>query len=243
MEQRNENHKMVRPRRACSACSLRGICLPAGLAEEDLRKLEDLVETTGPLRSGDVLIRQGAPLRAMYAVRAGFLKSYAETETGDERVVGFHAPGELLGFDAIAGKRYQAYTAALGSALICRLPYARLTALSRAIPELQRQLLRLMSRDLTLSYANTANVDVEARMARFLISFGERVARCGHSSTRFILPMTRRDLAGYLRLAPESVSRVLRRFERRELIVLSRREVRLKNLRALESLARDRYPR
>ena len=74
-------------------------------------------------------------------------------------------------------------------------------------------------------------------MAAFLIGLSRRLAARGFSANRFQLTMARTDIANYLRLAPETVSRVLRRFQAEQLLAVERREVELLDATALEALA------
>lgn len=223
-------------RKACSVCSLRELCLPVGLAGQAIERLEGLVETLGPLHMGDRLFDKGEPFQALYAVRSGYLKTYAYNEDGEEQVFGFHLPGELVGLDAIYPDVHQCTAVALDTAMVCRLPFNDLSSICHAVPELQRQLLRLMSRDLAAAHSLSESHTVEADVAAFLLGFGERLARLGFSPRRFILPMTRQDIANYLRLAPETVTRVITRFGQRRWIAVDRREVEILDAGALEAL-------
>lgn len=223
-------------KKACSECSLQDLCLPVGIGERDMRSLEDLVETVGPLHRDDHLFRQNDAFTAIYAVRAGCIKSYMDTETGEEQVLGFHLPGELVGLDAIYPGRHQCSAVALDTAMVCRLPFARLANLAGAVASLQRQLLRIMSRDLGTSHTLSGDYSVEERLAAFLLGFADRLGSRGFSSLHFILPMSRQDIASYLRLATETVSRIFTRFEGRGLIRVDRREVWLEDRGALEAL-------
>lgn len=223
-------------RRVCSACSLQALCLPMDLGGRALREFDTVVECVGPLHKGEHLFRQGDPFRAIYAVRSGYLKTYADTENGEEQVLGFYMGGELLGLDSIAAGRKQCYAQVLDTALVCRLPFDDLSGVCRAVPDVQRQLLRLMSRELVTTQALSGNRAVDSRMAGFLVGWGERLARRGLSRRHFVLPMTRQDIGSYLRLATETVSRSLTRFEQQGWIETSARNVRLKDAAALEAL-------
>ena len=77
----------------------------------------------------------------------------------------------------------------------------------------------------------------DQRLAAFLIGISRRLAARGFSATRFQLTMPRTDIANYLRLAPETVSRVLRRFQEDRLLQVDRRELELLDHDALETLA------
>jgi len=186
-----------------------------------------MVESLGPLHSGDHLFHQGESFQSLYAVRSGCIKSYVDTESGDEQVLGFHLPGELVGMDAIHRNTHQCSALTLDTAMVCRLPFDQLSEMTRRIPNLQKQLFRLMSRDLETSYSLSAHHSVDERLAAFLLGFGDRMRARGFSQTHFVLPMSRQDIASYLRLAPETVSRALSRFATDSLIEISRRDIKI----------------
>lgn len=223
-------------RKACSSCSLQDLCLPLGLSAQGLVELEQVVESLGPLHKGDHLFRQGDVFRSIYVVRSGYFKTYSETEGGQEYVLGFYMSGELLGLGSINAGRKQCSAEALDTAMVCRLPFEGLSRICCAVPELQAQLLRLMSRELFKAEALSSGHSVDSRMAAFLLDWGERLARRGFSRHHFTLPMSRQDIGNHLRLAPETVSRCLAEFVRRRWVEIQRREVKLTDGPALAAL-------
>jgi CRP/FNR family transcriptional regulator len=70
------------------------------------------------------------------------------------------------------------------------------------------------------------------------MSLSTRFSRRGYSDREFILSMSRRDIASYLRLATETVSRVLARFQQRGLIKVDRKQVRITDPKGLDEVAR-----
>jgi CRP/FNR family transcriptional regulator len=216
-------------RRTCGTCSLAELCLPMGLPHDDMRRLETLITPRGPIGEGEHLFRIGNPLRALFAVRGGFFKTYVIEATGREQVLGFHLPGELIGLDAIWPEKHQCNAVALSTASVCELPYGAITDLSQQVPGLQQSMLRLLSKELALSHSLAADFTAEERVAGFLVSLSSRLKVRGHSETQLTLAMSRRDLANYLRLATETVSRVFSRFEQDGLIAVDRREVTLRD--------------
>lgn len=226
-------------KRACSECSLHDLCLPDGLDEGGMRRLEQLVETIGPLHRGDHLFRRNDSFVYLYAVRVGYVKSYIDNEAGEEQVLGFQLPGELVGLDAIYPGRYRCSAVVLDTTKVCRIPFTRLANLAGEVDSLRRQLLRIVSRELGTSHALSGDHSVEERLAAFLLGFGDRQGRYGFSNRHFVLPMTREDIGSYLRLATETVSRALTRFEERGLIRVHRREIWLEDRDALEALCPD----
>ena len=108
--------------------------------------------------------------------------------------------------------------------MLCRFSFPTMAALATRMPGLQQQLFRLLSQDIGKAALLAGNYTADERMAAFLISLSRRYAARGFSANRFRLTMTRTDIANYLRLASESVSRVFRRFQDDGLIRVDRRE-------------------
>ncbi len=225
---------------ACRSCTLHELCLPLGIEGEELERLDRIIRRRRPLRRGDYLFRRGDAFRALYAVRSGAVKTYTLDEAGREQVTGFHLPGELVGLDAIGEGRHPLAARALERTSVCEIPFERLEPLTVEIPGLRRQLLRLMSRELVEDEAHLALLgqrDAEGRLAAFLLSLSQRYARRGFSAEEFRLPMSRTDLASYLGLAVETVSRLFTRFQGEGLLEVERKQVRLRDPEGLRALA------
>jgi len=227
-----------RSQAACSNCSLAKLCLPSGLERCDLERMDGLVTRSAPVHEGEHLFRVGDPFKAIYAVRAGSYKSYTVDSEGREHVLGFHLPGELLGLDAIYPDHHVCNAVALDTATVCMLPYGQLTELAGEIGGLRTQLFRLMSKDIADTAALAGDFTAEERIAAFLVGLSRRFQQRGFSCKEFNLTMSRRDIANYLRLAPETVSRVFARFEKEDLIAVERRSIRLHDFSKLYELAR-----
>lgn len=101
------------------------------------------------------------------------------------------------------------------------------------------QLFRLLSQDIKKAALLAGDFSADERMAAFLLGFSRHYAARGYSAHRFTLAMSRTDIANYLRLAAETVSRVMRRFQQDGLIRVNRRDVELLDLERLEALAQS----
>jgi len=222
---------------SCSTCSLAKLCLPTGLNQKELERMDSLVVRSAPLQEGEHLFRVGDPFKALYAVRAGSFKTYCVDDEGREHVLGFHFTGELMGLEAIYPERHVCNAVALDTAAVCVLPYAELNALAGEIEGLRSQFIKLLSKDLSGAVALAGDFTAEERLAAFLVGLSCRFQHRGFSAREFNLTMSRRDIANYLRLAPETVTRVLTRFEKDDLIAVERRTVRLLDLLKLHELA------
>lgn len=206
-----------------------------GLSNDDLHRLEGIVHVRGPLERGAHLFREGDSFQAIYAVRDGALKTYSIDTEGREHVLGFHLPGELLGLDAIYPRVNRCSSVALSNSSVCVLPFARLAHLAQSVPGLQTQILRLMSKDISVTSSRATDHTAEEKLAGFLVSLAIRA----EADTELKLMMPRRDIASYLRLATETVSRLLARFQQKGLIEVHRKRVRLLDVEALRDLGGD----
>lgn len=221
----------------CSTCAFSQACLSEGMDKRALNDLHVLVEHVGPLHAGDHVFREGDRFEAIAAVRAGTVKTYVIDPDGREHVLGFHLPGEVIGLSAIDGEHYPCNAIALDTVMLCRFSFPKMAVLAAKLPGLQRHLFRLLSRDIGRAALLAGDWSADRRMAAFLIAFSQRLAARGFSPNRFQLTMARTDIANYLRLAPETVSRVLRRFQQDGFLVVDRREVELVGREQLEELA------
>lgn len=225
--------------RFCTTCAFSAACLERGYDKSHLRELHVLVQHVGPFEEGEHIFREGDPFTAIAAVRGGTVKTYVTDSEGREQVLGFFLPGEIIGLNAISQSKYPCNAVALDSVLLCRFSFPSIAALATRMPGLQEQLFRLLSLDIGKASLLAGNFTADERMAAFLVSISRRYVARGFSATRFRLTMSRTDIANYLRLAVETVSRVFRRFQDDGYITVERREIELLKPKAIEELARD----
>lgn len=221
----------------CSTCAFSAACLEQGYDKGRLAELHVLVEHVGPFAEGAHVFREGEPFDAIAAVRAGTVKTYVNDSEGREQVQGFFLPGEVIGLNAISQQRYPCNAVALDPVMLCRFSFPGIASLAARMPGVQRHLFKLLSQDIGKAALLAGNYTADERMAAFLVSMSRRFAARGFSPTRFRLTMTRTDIANYLRLASESVSRGFRRLQDAGLVSVDRREIELNQLSKLESLA------
>ena len=224
---------------ACKNCSLFELCLPVDLGEPDLALLDRIIKRRHVLRRGELLFRPGDPFVFVYAVKSGSIKTYTPIRDGTEQVTGFHLPGELLGLDGINTETHQCGAVALETSSVCELPLNRLEELGSVITNVQRQMLRIMSKqilhDQTLQVL-LCKSSADERLAALLLSLSKRYKRRGFSAAEFDLSMSRQDIASYFGLADETVSRLFSRFQEQGLIEVTRKHVRLRDLPRLASM-------
>jgi len=227
----------------CSGCNLREFCLPAGLNEADLRRLESVVYTRRRIKRGEALFDAGDEFQSVYSIRSGFFKTTTIDNEGREQVTGFNMPGELLGMDGIGSGAYHANAVALEDSEVCVLPFSLVESLGREMPVLQRHLFSVLSREIVRDHGVMmllGSMRAEERLATFLLNLSRRFQRRGYSPTDFHLRMTREEIGNYLGLKLETVSRLFSRFQSEGLIEVEQKHVRIVNVDGVEALLRGK---
>ena len=224
---------------ACSSCSLRELCLPVGLSDEDMVKLDNLVFVRRPVKRGDYLFRAGDKFDSLYAARTGFFKTKLLMEDGREQVTGFHMAGELMGLDGIGTERHTCDAVALEDSDVCVIPFERLEGLSREMEALQHHFHKVMSREIVREHGVMmllGSMRAEERLAAFLLNLSQRLSMRGYSPNEFNLRMTREEIGSYLGLKLETVSRVFSKFQEEGLIAVQQKHVRILDTASLREI-------
>ena len=234
----------ARPHVKCLACSLSRLCLPASLSTEEVDKPERIVRRNRPLKKGEYLFKADEPMDHVYALRSGAIKSFLLDAGGNERVTGFVLPGEMLGLDAIGAWHYRSYALALEVSLVCSIRLDQLVDLSGQIPGLRYQLLHMLSLGIQSKdeHLRCCHGRAEQRLSIFLLGMSERYHERGLRADVFNLPMSRGDIANYLDLTLETVSRLFSRFTQAGFVKCVGREVKLVDLQGLLNLSRLEEP-
>ena len=231
---------LIQLRRGCTYCSVRQLCLPGGIGNDEMLRLDQIVQRRRPIARGERLFRLGDPLAAVYVTRDGAFKSVSISEDGEEQVLGFHLPGELIGLDALGSGEHRCEDVALTAGNVCEIPYDQLSTVAAQIPSLQQQLLRVIGQSVGRDHDHLGILvrrQANERIALFLHSLGERYRNVGQSDRQFQLPMSREDIARFLGLALETVSRGFSRLQDDGVIAVTGRRVEILNVAELLRLA------
>jgi CRP/FNR family transcriptional regulator, anaerobic regulatory protein len=223
----------------CSTCSMRHLCMPRGLGNETLPRLESVICVARPVLRGEALYRSGDPFNDLFAVRSGAMKTVITQRDGRQQVTGLRIAGDPLGLDGLGGDTHTCSAIALEDSSVCIVPYAPLLELCREIDTMQSRLMRLTGehiRRIETQMMVNASMSADERVARFLLDLSERNAQRGYSAMEFSLRMTREELGSYLGVTLETVSRSLSRFQLRSLIDLRGKTVRLKSADGLRDV-------
>ena len=217
-------------RNICQQCGIYKLCLPMGLNVGDMDRLDHIIKRLRPLEKGEHLYRGGDEFHSLFALRSGSLKSYFVNEDGEEHVIGFKMPGDLVGLSGINGSHYANSVTALETSSVCEIPFDRLEELSSQIPGLQHHLLEIMSKEIQEGHEKVAmcsKMPADARLASVLLTLSHRFQERGYSASEFYLSMSRSDIANMLGLAVETVSRLFTQFQEQGILQVDRKHITL----------------
>jgi CRP/FNR family transcriptional regulator len=221
----------------CSSCHLRELCLPAGMEDSELDRLDSLKFTLRKVRTGQTLYQDGDVFRHIYAVRTGTLKSSLVLADGREQVSGFHIAGEVVGLDGLALGLHATATMALEDTEVCVVPFAQLSEPAAGAGGMQRMIGRMMSREILrdqILMLLLGSLNAEERLAAFLLNLSERYAARGYSALEFYLRMSRAEIGSYLGIKLETVSRTFSAFQQQRLLEVHWRRIRITDLGGLK---------
>lgn len=227
-------------RQSCADSALNPLCLPASIGGSDLLRLDQVVKQRMPLERGEILFRENVVHPALFVVRSGSLKTYATLPEGDVQILGFHIAGELVGLEGLSGNGHRCSAEALERSSLCEIPFDLLTDVAAKVPGLQQQLFRVMSREFARELEHPVMMgrkQAMSRLAIFLRSLSDRLRGIGHDPRVLHLSMSRQELANYLGLAIETVSRLFSRMQAMQVLDVDRRSVRIVDPPALAALA------
>jgi len=225
---------------SCESCSLRSGCLPHSLRDADLATFSALARLKRKIHRPAQLFSAGDPLNSLYVVRSGTFKTVTISHEGRPKITGFYLPGDLMGLEGIGDNVHAFDAIALEDSEVCVLPIAQLEAMASAIPDLLKEFVRLLSIEITRDHRLTTLLgcmDAEQRVARFLLSLAERYHRLGYASNALLLHMTRDDIASYLGLSSETVSRIISRLRRKGVLTVDQRHIGFADAGRLEKAA------
>ena len=184
----------------------------------------------------DNLLCAGDFFEGVYILRSGSAKSYVASRDGEEHITKFHYPGDILGIDGFNGKMHTQTTCFLETSSVCLIKESEINSLMQTNSDFREGLLQSMSHTLACDGAMMmclSTCSSEQKVARFLLDLSIGFSERGLSGSEFMLSMTRTDIANYLGMAIETVSRVFASFQQRKIIVVQLRYLSILDLAAL----------
>ena len=205
----------------CFGCEVRSLAMCRVLECDDLATMRRLGWNLN-LRSGQPLFHEGDPATRVFTLTRGALKLYKLLPDGRRQVTGFMFPGDFLG---ISVDDEHAFTAeAMTDSQLCWFPRNRFGEFVDSHSELEHELYRIAAHELAAAQAQMVLLGRKTaveRLASFFLGLLQRAEKTNGQQSRMIeLPMSRLDIADYLGLTKETVSRVLALLKSKRIIRL-----------------------
>jgi CRP/FNR family transcriptional regulator len=221
----------------CTDCAVRQFSVCAALDKAELRELEHLARHIH-FASGETVFAQEQLTTSFYNLLEGVMRLYKLLPDGRRQIVGFALPGDFLGLGASARHNFSAD--AIGSVVICRFSKTSFAHFIEDKPHLLRRINEFAVRELSQAQDHMVLLgrrSAEEKVATFLIGWRDRLAELSPPGRTVPLPMSRQDIADYLGLTIETVSRTLTKLERDGVIAIMPGSVRLLDPARAEALA------
>lgn len=231
--------------RACDECSLRARCLPDHLGDELARAVAGVIRAHPPVPRGTALFRQGEPMTAFFLLRSGSAKSTVSEADGLEAVMSLLLPTDIIGAGSMDQTVYHSSVVTLERSAFCEIRAADLQRLFQRDPEVQKAFLGKVSERIAAerhARVRLGHASADERVADFVLELSHRMSLLGRRPDELFLTLSRQDIASYLGLASETVSRALTRFADAGWLEVSGKRVQVLRRDALEAVAHGATP-
>jgi CRP/FNR family transcriptional regulator, anaerobic regulatory protein len=215
-------------------CAVRSLSVCAALDRAELRELDQLGRHVHFAPRETVFAQEELTI-FFYNLREGVMRLYKLLPDGRRQIVGFAMPGDFLGMSTSARHSFSAD--AVGPVAVCRFSRTSFARFLADKPHLLRRINELVVRELSQAQDHMVLLgrrSAEEKIASFLIGWRDRLARRGDAAP---LPMGRQDIADFLGLTIETVSRTFTKLERDGVIDIVPGGVGLADLERVEALA------
>jgi CRP/FNR family transcriptional regulator, anaerobic regulatory protein len=222
----------------CDHCAVKQFSICAKLNSDEQKRLTAIMNTV-EVDASRAIFDETGPADYVYNVTVGAVKIYKLLPDGRRQVTGFLFPGDFLG---LTHNKTYAYSAeALIPTKLCRFARPKLEALLDEVPKLEQRLLGMASHELAAAQDQMVLLgrkSARERVVSFLLLLSNEAMRRGQPGNPVVLPMNRHDIADYLGLTIETVSRTLTQLKTQRLIeLLDEKRVRLANPETLRAIA------
>ncbi|WP_070987979.1 cyclic nucleotide-binding domain-containing protein [Halofilum ochraceum] len=230
----HDAHRRVAARmanhRSCFQCALRRSCFPGNLNDEIFGEIDRIAVARGPVARGETIFSTGDPFRCVYTVRSGALRTSMIDRTGAEQVIGFTLPGEIVGIESLGREQHCTRAVALERTTMCAIPVDRLLRVAQSHPGLQRRVHEIAGDMIRRDHAHfreLGRLNAHQRLLLFLADLLTRYRVAGFATDEVHLPMYREDIANYLGVALETISRMMTRLAEEGVIEVRHRHIRI----------------
>lgn len=211
------NLRMIKNRQETDSCPTRACCVELWGGEETFNCIRNLTKCELIYMQGEFIYKTGDLVTSLYVIQSGTIKLEKEVEGSGSHVSGFYFTGDLIGLESLGHEQHHYSAIALKETWVCEIRFQKLATQGESALTIQEMISAQLSRNfhaLDKHLYSTRYLNTEQRLLGFFKSLCEKdLDSIDYSLNNFILPMTKTDIANYLGMRPESLSRVFRQLE------------------------------
>ena len=214
--------RLIKEKLECSNCDSQQLCFATWRDPKTMHALNAVTLSKGPYRIGDFIYKMEEQFKSLFIIQSGVIKLEKPLEDGNSHITGFYFPGDIIGLESAGDKKYRYDAIALEQSWVCEVPYNFMDSQGESENLLKEQIIKLYGQkvreaDNLLSYSRYQTS--EQRLLQFLELLCKRHFSQNLSNTHKLqLPMSKGDIANYLGLRPESISRALQKLQKQGVI-------------------------
>ena len=224
----------------CSTCGNSRICLPAGLTKDQHHVLDRMTKARRLLNKDEVLHYASESQPNVHVVSTGSFRSVINDEAGAEQVTNFYFPGDMVGLDALGDHLPESTVIANERSTVCEISESQLSTLCEQNAALNQAFNCGLRSEIVKGQEHMmllGQLAADARIAMFILDMSKRYELRGFSPREFMINISRHDLANYLGLTPETLSRRLHKLQNMECLRVKRGHIAIINMEELQKLA------
>lgn len=241
----NSRHHQTTSRHQCESCILRLDCFIAKTLSPQDGNQDQIVKNKRSIPQGEFLFEAGSKSESVYIVKIGAIKTMKLCPRGTETVLAHHFPGDIVGAASINHDHHHLSAQALSDARVCELPWDQLTQNTSCGLELSLRISELISEEVNHGYERIIVMSKKrpiVKVAHIIVAQSKRMGKLGLSSTEFQFPISISEIANYLGLARETVSRQLSELKNKGVIEIREKIIKINSREELAKIAEDRPP-
>ncbi|HJN37528.1 MAG TPA: helix-turn-helix domain-containing protein [Gammaproteobacteria bacterium] len=202
-----------------------------GLNTNEQRNLQDKWKKRR-VRKDSSICHFGDDFHSFFAVKTGSFKSFVNTEDGREQIINFHFPGDLIALESIALGYFRSTVKSLEDSIICQIPYVEAVKVISPYSEELNPLVNLLSVKINQDVRIFPSATGVEKLAEFLLYYHFRLDEI----FSFSFPMSRAEIANFLGLSTETISRLFSKMQKQGVIKVSGKKITILDVRNLKKM-------
>ncbi len=203
---------------------------------EEISALENIIQSHTPTKKGAIVYQEEQKFTHLFTVHSGMFKSIYVNPHGEERIVEIFIPGHVMGFDGIRDGRYKTTVKAISDGSYCTIPFQQLNELAFRHKSIQDRLFKMMSEKILQFEISHSEYNAQQKLVHFIKTVSDLYYSRGFSAKQFPFPISQRDLANFLGLAEETLSRTLAKLKKSKVLTIKNKQVCIFDLDGLDKI-------